>query len=86
MDAPAAHPHPWRCFDQLIALTNQAALQAIPQSHISTTAFTPLRNADRLREKADGRVWDIDTGHDLMITQPHKVADLLDRVAVLTAG
>ena len=48
--------------------------------------FLSLRNVDRIREKADGRVWDIDTGHDLMITEPHKVAELLDRVAALTAG
>ncbi len=79
-------PHPWKCFEQPLRLTNPAALHEIPQSHISTAAFMPLRNLDRLREKADGRVWDIDTGHDLMITEPHKVADLLGRVAVLTTG
>jgi pimeloyl-ACP methyl ester carboxylesterase len=79
-------PHPWRCFDQRLALTNQAALQAIPQSHISTAAFMPLRNVERLREKADGRVWDIDTSHDLMITEPRKVADLLGRVAALVTN
>ena len=28
-----------------------------------------------------GRVWDVDTGHDLMITEPKAVADLLLRVA-----
>jgi pimeloyl-ACP methyl ester carboxylesterase len=79
-------PHPWRCFEQPIEFTNEAALQSIPQSHISTTAFLPLRNVDRLREQSDGRVWDVDTGHDLMITEPHKVAGLLGRVAALTAG
>jgi pimeloyl-ACP methyl ester carboxylesterase len=62
-------------------LTNPAALQMIPQSHISTTAFMSLRNVDRLRKISDGRVWDIDTGHDLMITEPEKVAELLDGVA-----
>ena len=79
-------PHPVRCFQQPLTLTNPAALQSIPQSHISTTMFLSLRNVDRIREKADGRVWDIDTGHDLMITEPHKVAEYLDRVAALTAG
>jgi pimeloyl-ACP methyl ester carboxylesterase len=79
-------PHPWRCFEQPLKLTDPVALQAIPQSHISTTMFLSLRNVDRLREKADGRVWDIDTGHDLMITEPHKVAEYLGRVAALTAG
>jgi pimeloyl-ACP methyl ester carboxylesterase len=79
-------PHPWRCFEQPLTLTDPVALQAIPQSHISTTMFLSLRNVDRLREKADGRVWDIDTGHDLMITEPAKVAEYLGRVAALTAG
>ena len=79
-------PHPVRCFQQPLTLTDPAALQSIPQSHISTTMFLSLRNVDRIREKADGRVWDIDTGHDLMITEPHKVAEYLGRVAALTAG
>ena len=25
------------------------------------------------RARAEGRLWDIDTGHDLMITEPEKV-------------
>jgi pimeloyl-ACP methyl ester carboxylesterase len=79
-------PHPVRCFQQPLTLTDPAALQSIPQSHISTTMFLSLRNVGRIREKADGRVWDIDTGHDLMITEPHKVAEYLGRVAALTAG
>jgi pimeloyl-ACP methyl ester carboxylesterase len=77
-------PHPWKCFEQPIRLTNSAALQTIPQSHISTTAFMSLRNVDRLRKISNGRVWDIDTGHDLMITEPEKVAELLDGVARLS--
>jgi pimeloyl-ACP methyl ester carboxylesterase len=79
-------PHPWRCFEQPIEFTNVAALQRIPQSHISTTAFMSLRNVDRLMHQSDGRVWDIDTGHDLMITEPHIVAALLGDIAALTAG
>jgi hypothetical protein len=31
--------------------------------------------------RAEGRLWDIDTGHDLMITEPGKVADALLQVA-----
>jgi hypothetical protein len=30
---------------------------------------------------AEGRLWDIDTGHDLMITEPPAVADALLQVA-----
>ena len=29
------------------------------------------------RARAAGRVWGIDTGHDLMITEPQAVAELL---------
>jgi hypothetical protein len=79
-------PHPWKCFEQALMITDQAALQSIPQSHISTTAFMSLRNVERLRAKSDSRVWDVDTGHDLMITEPRKVAELLGRVAALTAS
>ena len=79
-------PHPWKCFEQPLQLANEMVLQSIPQSHISSTLFLSLRDADGLREKWDGRLWDIDTGHDMMITEPNKVAELLDRVARLVSG
>ena len=31
--------------------------------------------------RAEGRLWDIDTGHDLMITEPEKVTRTLVQVA-----
>jgi hypothetical protein len=31
--------------------------------------------------KAAGRLWEVDTGHDLMITEPQAVADALLQVA-----
>jgi hypothetical protein len=34
------------------------------------------------RARTEGRLWDIDTGHDLMITEPQKVADALLEIAV----
>ena len=33
------------------------------------------------RARAEGRLWDIDTGHDLMITEPEQVAEALLQVA-----
>ncbi len=33
------------------------------------------------RARAEGRQWDIDTGHDLMITEPGKVTRALVQVA-----
>ena len=35
----------------------------------------------RRRRVTAGRLWDIDTGHDLMITEPGRVADALAAVA-----
>jgi pimeloyl-ACP methyl ester carboxylesterase len=79
-------PHPWRCFEQPLRLTNEAALRAIPQSHIVCTSTLATRDRDRMAAaRAAGRLWDIDTGHDLMITEPEAVAALLLKVAVAAA-
>jgi pimeloyl-ACP methyl ester carboxylesterase len=76
-------PHPWKCFDQQLALGNEDALWAIPQFHIVCTSTLPTRDRDQMaRARAEGRLWDIDTGHDLMITEPEKTAQALLQVAV----
>jgi pimeloyl-ACP methyl ester carboxylesterase len=75
-------PHPWKCFDQPLALGNEAALWSIPQYHIVCTSTLSTRDRDQMaRAKAEGRLWDIDTGHDLMITEPEKTANALLQVA-----
>jgi len=75
-------PHPWKCFTQPLRLSNEAALWAIPQSVICCTWNLEHREASRMEPaRAAGRVWDIDTGHDLMISEPQAVAELLLRVA-----
>jgi hypothetical protein len=33
------------------------------------------------KAREEGRLWDIDTGHDLMITEPEAVANALIEVA-----
>ena len=74
--------HPWKCFEQPLELTNEDALWAIPQYHIVCTATLATRDADLMgRARAAGRLWDIDTGHDLMITEPEFVASTLERIA-----
>lgn len=80
-------PHPWKCFEQPLRLTNEAALQEIPQTHILCPATRRARPPERMeRALAAGRVWEIDTGHDLMITEPQAVADMLLRVAAEAAS
>jgi pimeloyl-ACP methyl ester carboxylesterase len=76
-------PHPWRTTTQPLRLTKEAALWKIPQTHIVCTASLPIRDVERIEKVADGRLWDIDTGHDLMLTEPRKTADLLLKVAAL---
>jgi pimeloyl-ACP methyl ester carboxylesterase len=74
--------HPWQCFEQPLRLENETALWAIPQYHIVCTSTLPTRDAETMdKARADGRLWDIDTGHDLMITEPQAVADALGQVA-----
>ena len=44
--------HPWKCFEQRLELTNEAALWAIPQYHIVCTSTLATRDAalmDRAR-------------------------------------
>jgi pimeloyl-ACP methyl ester carboxylesterase len=75
--------HPWQCFEQRLELTNEDALWAIPQYHIVCTSTLATRDPEQMdRARAEGRLWDIDTGHDLMITEPERVAAALSEVAV----
>lgn len=80
---PKLTPHPWQCFEQKLVLTNEDAVWKIPQTHIVCTSTLPGRDLDKLNASSDGRVWDIDTGHDLMITEPERVSEMLLRLASL---
>jgi pimeloyl-ACP methyl ester carboxylesterase len=74
--------HPWRCFEQELVLTDEAALAAIPQFHIVCTSTLLSRDPELMaKAKDEGRLWDIDTGHDLMITEPEATAQALLEVA-----
>ena len=74
--------HPWKCFEQKLRLTNESALWAIPQYHVVCSSTVATRDPEQMEKaRAEGRLWEIDTGHDLMITEPEKVADALIQVA-----
>jgi len=54
----------------------------IPRCHIVCTLTLGSGDPELLaKARAEGRLWDIDTGHDLLITEPEAVADRLLRVA-----
>ena len=74
--------HPWRCFEQKLELLHQADYEKIPQYHIVCTSTLATRDPDLMEEaRAAGRLWEIDTGHDLMLTEPEKVTEALLAVA-----
>lgn len=74
-------PQPWATYTQPLVLTNEAAMRAIPESHIICSSTAVGRDMETLRSRSQGRVWDIDTGHDLMITEPEWTAARLADVA-----
>ena len=79
--------HPWACFEQKLVLANEAEYATIPQYHVICTSTWGTRDRRMMDEaRAAGRLWDIDTGHDLMITEPQKVTDALLEVAAGSAG
>jgi pimeloyl-ACP methyl ester carboxylesterase len=74
--------HPWKCFTTKLDLQNEDKLWAIPQFHIVCSSTVATRDPQMIADaKAAGRFWEIDTGHDLMITEPDFVADALKQVA-----
>ena len=74
--------HPWKCFEQPLRLTDEAALWAIRQYQIVCTSTLATRDPVLMEKaRAAGRLWAIDTGHDLMITEPEAVADALLQIA-----
>ncbi len=79
---PKLTPHPWQCFEQKLVLRNEAAMRAIPQSFICCSFHMDDAGRAALKALAKGRYWEVDTGHDLMISEPEKVAELLLGLAV----
>jgi pimeloyl-ACP methyl ester carboxylesterase len=74
--------HPWQCFEQKLVLSDEDALATIPQYHVVCTPTIATRDKKIVeRARAEGRFWDIDTAHDLMITEPEWVADTLLEIA-----
>jgi pimeloyl-ACP methyl ester carboxylesterase len=74
--------HPWACFEQKLDLRDEDALWAIPQYHIVCESTLATRDTTMIEKaRQEGRLWVVDTGHDLMVTEPGFVADALLEVA-----
>jgi pimeloyl-ACP methyl ester carboxylesterase len=71
-------PHPWACFEQKLDMANEDEVWALPTFHIVCESTIPTRNKAMIESAtAEGRLWTIDTGHDLMVTEPDFVANAL---------
>jgi pimeloyl-ACP methyl ester carboxylesterase len=71
-------PHPWKAFEERLRFVNGEASARIPRTNINCTAsIQHSSSADRSRQTEGHRNFEIDTGHDLMMTEPHKVTDML---------
>ncbi|MBB5686756.1 pimeloyl-ACP methyl ester carboxylesterase [Sphingobium boeckii] len=69
-------PHPWKCFSQPLTLTHGTS--TLPRTNINCTES--LRNSPepaRARQLEGDHNFEIDTGHDLMITEPEAVTACL---------
>lgn len=74
-------PHPWKSFAQPLRLRDAAAVKRIPRTNINCTETLSRRPPERQARAFDAdNVWEIDTVHDLMITEPAAVAELLLRL------
>jgi pimeloyl-ACP methyl ester carboxylesterase len=78
---PKLTPHPWKSFSQKLVLNNEAAVRGIPQSFLVCSFHMDERSRAALQALSNGRFWEFDTGHDLMITEPQAVADALLQLA-----
>lgn len=75
-------PHPWRTFIDRLTLLNPEAVAGIPRTIVNCPATLKVRTGQLLdRYFAAERVWEIDTGHDLMLTEPETTAAMLLRLA-----
>ena len=75
-------PHPWACFAQPLRLKDEAAVERIPRTIINCTPTLKIRPPERLQRAFQAeRVWEIDTGHDLMVTEPEKLTEMLLKLA-----
>ena len=75
-------PHPWRTFNDRLELRNPEAVASLPRTIINCPGTMAIRpEQERHRHTTADRVWEIDTGHDLMITAPEQTAALLLRLA-----
>lgn len=74
-------PHPWRCFEQKLVLHDETRMREIPESFIVCSYRMDDESREDMEMLGEGRYWELDTGHDLMITEPDALADIFSDLA-----
>lgn len=75
-------PHPWKCFSQPLRLLNGDAARSMRRVNINCSESLRNSESQGIKSQTDGdKNYEIDTGHDLMITEPRQVADMLLEIA-----
>jgi len=72
-------PHPWKCFTQALHLRNEGVIRSIHRTSINCTSSLKVLSGEKLRRRTTDadRMFEIDAGHDLMITAPEEVTRML---------
>jgi pimeloyl-ACP methyl ester carboxylesterase len=79
-------PHPWKAFEERLKFVNGGAAMKIPRTNINCTQSIARSSAvDRARQQDGHRNFEIDTGHDLMLSEPRRVTDMLLEIAAAPA-
>lgn len=85
---PKLTPHPWKCFAQKLILNNEAKMRGIPVSFVVTATQKDTLTEEMkegVRALTDGRFFEVNTGHDLMISEPDWTAETLMKIAASAA-
>jgi pimeloyl-ACP methyl ester carboxylesterase len=75
-------PHPWKAFEERLHFVNGVTASRLPRTNINCSpSLRHSSEADRARQLDGHRNLEIDTGHDVMITEPRRLTDMLLEVA-----
>ena len=79
---PKLTPHPWKCFLEPLRLEHDEEMRAIPRTSIDCLESGARRDPEMVsRSLQADRRWELETGHDLMISEPRAVAEIPQEVA-----
>ena len=72
-------PHPWKASEQRLLLQNPERLAALPRYHIVSARTVEMSAHDRLalEDKVEGRYFELNGPHALMVTNAPEVARVL---------